>query len=129
LGKQVPLLVKLAPDLEPAELEQIIECLLGKRIDGVIATNTTIRRENLASPRSAETGGLSGQPLKSMSTNMISLIAGIAGHDLPIIGVGGIASPADAVEKIKAGASLVQLYTGLIYQGPQLVKQIVEQLK
>jgi dihydroorotate dehydrogenase len=126
LGKSVPLLVKLAPDLTGEELDQIIDTILLYKIDGVIATNTTTRRENLISPHAAETGGLSGQPLKVISNQVIEHIVTRTGGKIPVIGVGGIASPEDAQGKLNAGASLVQLYSGLIYQGPGLIKQIIE---
>ncbi|MEN8242199.1 MAG: quinone-dependent dihydroorotate dehydrogenase [Chloroflexota bacterium] len=127
-GKKLPLLVKLAPDLSDTELSQIVDTVLSIQIDGIIATNTTIARDGIHSPRAAETGGLSGQPLASRSLQVIQQIRRQASDDFPIFGVGGIHSPEDAEAKIKAGADLVQLYTGLIYQGPGLVKQIVEQL-
>jgi dihydroorotate dehydrogenase len=125
LGKKVPLLVKLAPDLTDETLQNMVETLSQSGIDGIIATNTTIQREGLRSPSSSEEGGLSGQPLKTISTRIIKQIHRQTEGELPIIGVGGIASPEDASDKIKAGASLVQIYTGLIYQGPGLIKQIV----
>ena len=126
LGKRVPLLVKLAPDLTMEELDQIVDTTLEYNLDGVIATNTTIRRENLSSPHAAETGGLSGKPLATISTRVIEHIVTRTGSQLPVIGVGGVASPADALEKLNAGASLVQVYTGLIYHGPGLIKRIIE---
>jgi dihydroorotate dehydrogenase len=127
-GKKVPLLVKLAPDLTDEELKQMGNTISESGIDGIIATNTTIHREGLRSPNSSEEGGLSGQPLKQISTRIIKQIHQQTGGEIPIIGVGGIASPEDASDKIEAGASLVQIYTGLIYQGPGLVKQIVEKI-
>ena len=126
IGRHVPLLVKLAPDMEPAALDQSLSVILDNPIEGIIATNTTISRPPLRSPYAAETGGLSGKPLTSLSTQVIAHIARQTGGKLPIIGVGGIHSPQDAQEKLDAGASLVQVYTGMIYQGPGLVKQIVE---
>jgi dihydroorotate dehydrogenase len=128
LGKRIPLLVKLAPDLTEAELNQIVDTILTKHMDGIIATNTTISREGLLSEMSKESGGLSGQPLTEKSRQVIEQIRKLAGEDYPIIGVGGIHSPADAKDKIQAGADLVQLYTGLIYHGPVLIKKIVEEL-
>lgn len=126
LGRRVPLLVKLAPDLSDEELEDALGVIESTRMDGVIATNTTISREGISTPLAAETGGLSGAPLKAISTAMIRKIAALS--RLPIIGVGGIASAADAREKLDAGAALVQLYTGLIYEGPGLVQQILRGL-
>jgi dihydroorotate dehydrogenase len=128
LGKRVPLLVKLAPDLDDHELAQMIDACLGHQIDGVIATNTTIARENLSSKSRLETGGLSGKPLQERSTEVIRLISNQAGDTLPIIGVGGIANPEDAAEKLEAGASLVQLFTGMIYNGPGIIKKIIENI-
>lgn len=126
LGKAVPLLVKLSPDLDEEELKATVQTILKRKINGIIATNTTTRRDNLASAKAKETGGLSGKPLTQVSTGMIKKIRQITGNDFPLIGVGGIASPSDASDKINAGADLVQIYTGLIYQGPMLVKRIVE---
>lgn len=123
--KQLPLLVKLAPDLTDEELDDALDAILGTRMDGVIATNTTVRRGSLLSPFARETGGLSGAPLARQSTEMISKIYHRTGGNLPIIGVGGIISPSDAKAKLEAGATLVQVYTGLIYQGPGLVRQIL----
>jgi dihydroorotate dehydrogenase len=128
LGKKIPLLVKLAPDLTDEELRQMIDTIAESGIDGIIATNTTVQREGLRSLSSSEEGGLGGRPLKHISTRIIRQIHQQTGSELPIIGVGGIASPEDASDKIEAGASLVQIYTGLIYQGPGLVKQIVEKI-
>lgn len=128
LGRRVPLLVKLAPDLSSEELDQALDAILSTGMDGVIATNTTIGREGLRSPLAAETGGLSGAPLRERSTAMIATISRRTAGKLPVIGVGGIASTADARQKLDAGAVLVQLYTGLIYQGPALVKQILNGL-
>jgi dihydroorotate dehydrogenase len=128
LGKKIPLLVKLAPDLTKAELIQMVETTTESGINGIIATNTTIQREGLQSSNASEEGGLSGLPLMNSSTQVIKQIHQQAGNDFPIIGVGGIGSPADASDKIAAGARLVQIYTGLIYQGPRLVKQIVDKM-
>lgn len=128
IGRSVPLLVKLSPDMEAADLDQSLSVILDTPIDGIIATNTTITRPKLTSPHAAETGGLSGKPLTELSTKVIAHIHKQTGGKIPIIGVGGIHSPQDAQAKLDAGASLVQLYTGLVYQGPGLVKQIIEQL-
>ena len=130
--KRVPLLVKLSPDLERRDLEMIVEVIQNLRLDGIIATNTTISRQNLSSdPKlvtAAGEGGLSGKPLKSRSTQMIAQLYALTGGGIPLIGVGGIFSARDAWEKICAGASLVQLYTGFIYQGPNIANDINEGL-
>ena len=117
-----PILVKISPDLSYEAIDAIVDLLVQKNIDGVIATNTTITREGL-SESSKEAGGLSGTPIKHKTTEIIRHIHTRA-PKLPIIGVGGIMNPEDAYEKIKAGASLVQLYTGLIYEGPFVVRKI-----
>jgi len=128
-GKYVPLAVKIAPDLTKEEVESIAECLVNNNIDGVIATNTTLSREGVEGlEHGEEQGGLSGEPVKDKSTEVIRLLAIALDNKLPIIGVGGISSGRDAQEKITAGAKLVQVYTGFIYQGPELVKDIVDTL-
>jgi dihydroorotate dehydrogenase len=128
-GKYVPIAVKIAPDLTEPEIESIAECLINNEIDGVIATNTTLSREGVEGlEHGTEQGGLSGAPVKDKSTLVIKLLAKALNNKLPIIGVGGIASGSDAQEKIAAGAKLVQVYTGFIYQGPGLVKEIVSAL-
>ena len=126
--RSIPLLVKLAPDLEPAELDDALEAILNTGMDGVIATNTTIKRGTLNSPRAAEAGGLSGATLTERSTQVIKQIYHYTGGRLPIIGVGGVMGPADARQKLDAGAALVQIYTGLVYEGPGLVKRIVAEI-
>lgn len=127
--KYVPIAVKIAPDLTPEEIESIAQCLIDNNIDGVIATNTTLSRDGVEDlEHGNEAGGLSGQPVKEKSTEVIRLLAKFLNGQLPIIGVGGIASGDDAKEKIAAGATLVQVYTGFIYQGPELVKDIVRAL-
>jgi len=127
--KYVPIAVKIAPDLTEPEVLSIAECLIENAIDGVIATNTTLSREGVENlTHGDEQGGLSGQPVKDKSTHVIKLLATALDNKLPIIGVGGIASGEDAKEKIAAGAKLVQIYTGFIYQGPELVKEIVRAL-
>lgn len=129
-GKYVPVAVKIAPDLTEEEIGSIAECLIQNNIDGVIATNTTLSREGVEDLKHGqEQGGLSGAPVKDKSTEVIKLLAKALDNKLPIIGVGGIASGADAQEKIDAGAKLVQVYSGFIYQGPDLVKDIVNTLK
>ena len=128
-GRRVPLVVKIAPDLDEREIGAIARVLVRRRIDGIIATNTTIAREGVAAERHAdEPGGLSGKPLRERSTAIIRALAKALDGAVPIIGVGGIFSGADAREKIDAGAALVQLYTGLIYRGPPLVAECVEAL-
>ena len=127
--KYVPIAVKIAPDLTEPEVLSIAECLIENNIDGVIATNTTLSREGVENLEYGnEQGGLSGQPVKDKSTKVIKLLAKTLDNKLPIIGVGGISSGADAKEKIDAGAKLVQIYTGFIYQGPELIKDVVKAL-
>jgi dihydroorotate dehydrogenase len=127
--KYIPLAVKIAPDLSEDEVKSIAQSLIDNGIDGVIATNTTLSREGVEGLEfSTEMGGLSGQPVKEKSTQVIKLLSEALDNKLPIIGVGGIASSDDANEKLKAGASLVQVYTGFIYQGPPLVKEIINGL-
>jgi dihydroorotate dehydrogenase len=119
-----PILLKIAPDLSNQQLIDIIEIVSETKIDGVIATNTTISRDGLTSENKKETGGLSGKPLTVRATEVIKFLAQKSNNAFPIIGVGGIHSAEDALEKIEAGASLVQLYTGFIYEGPALIKSI-----
>jgi dihydroorotate dehydrogenase len=129
-GKYIPLAVKIAPDLDSEQVQQIAALLMRHRIDGVIATNTTLSRvgvENLE--HGSEAGGLSGAPVRDKSTAVIRQLATELQGALPIIGVGGILSGADAVEKIRAGASLVQVYSGLIYRGHALVGECARVLK
>lgn len=126
--KPKPILLKIAPDLTNPQLDDIIDIVSETKIEGIIATNTTISRANLkespAQIKAIGNGGLSGQPVKQRSTEVIRYLHTKSNGKLTIIGVGGIASPQDAIEKIEAGASLVQVYTGLIYEGPSLVKHI-----
>jgi len=122
--KQKPILLKIAPDLTDEQLLDIIDIINETKIAGVIATNTTLSREGLASENKIEMGGLSGKPLTKRSTEVIRFLAEKSNKSFPIIGVGGIHSAEDAIEKLEAGASLVQLYTGFIYEGPALVKAI-----
>jgi dihydroorotate dehydrogenase len=123
-----PVLLKIAPDLNVEQLDDIIEILKVTRTDGVIATNTTIARKNLDTSAEAVkqigAGGLSGRPLRQISNEVISHLRKQLGPSFPIIGVGGIMTPQDAVEKIRAGADLVQVYTGFVYEGPGFVKRI-----
>ena len=123
-----PILLKIAPDLTDEQLLDIIEIVQETHIAGVIATNTTIGREGLVSDNQKETGGLSGKPLKNRSTEVIRFLSEKSNHAFPIIGVGGIFSETDALEKLEAGASLIQLYTGFIYEGAGLIKRINKQL-
>ena len=129
-GKYVPLALKIAPDLDSGQIQQIATLLMRHRIDAVIATNTTLSRigvEHLLHHN--ETGGLSGAPVKEKSTEVIRQLAAALQGALPIIGVGGILSGSDAVEKIQAGASLVQVYSGLIYRGTDLVAECAERMR
>jgi dihydroorotate dehydrogenase len=123
-GKYVPIALKIAPDMESGQIAQIARLLVRHRIDGVIATNTTLSREGVENlPHGTESGGLSGAPLRDKSTAVIRQLAADLQGAVPIIGSGGILSGPDAAEKIRAGASLVQLYSGLIYRGPALVSE------
>lgn len=124
-GRNVPLVVKLAPDLTDEELDDALDVVSNTGIDGVIISNTTVKRPKLHSHMANEIGGLSGKPLKSLNTEMIRKVVARTGGNLPVIASGGIITPQDAQEKIDAGASLVQVYTGLIYTGPELVKDIL----
>ncbi len=119
-----PILLKIAPDLTDEQLLDIIEIVKTTKIAGVIATNTTISREGLQSKNKLETGGLSGKPLSNRATEVIRFLSEKSNKAFPIIGVGGIHKPEDALEKLAAGASLVQLYTGFIYEGPNLISDI-----
>lgn len=128
--KPKPVLLKIAPDLTEQQLEDIVDILLSTKTDGVIATNTTVDRSKLTTEtttiQAIGAGGLSGAPLKDRSTEVIRWLRQKLGPDYPIIGVGGILTAADAREKFKAGATLIQLYTGFIYEGPGLVKKILK---
>ncbi len=119
-----PILLKIAPDLTDDQLLDIIDIVKVTQIAGVIATNTTLSREGLKSDNKTEAGGLSGKPLTKRSTEVIRFLSEKSGKAFPIIGVGGIHSAEDALEKLEAGASLVQLYTGFIYEGPELIHEI-----
>ena len=122
--KSKPILLKIAPDLTDTQLLDIIDIVKETKIAGVIATNTTISREGLQSANRSETGGMSGKPLAKRSTEVIRFLSEKSNKAFPIIGVGGIHSAEDAIEKLEAGASLIQLYTGFIYEGPALIKAI-----
>jgi dihydroorotate dehydrogenase len=128
LKVEKPILLKIAPDLNQIQLDEVIEIVITSKIEGVVASNTTTSRENLktdsATIQKIANGGLSGKPVRDKSTEVIRYLAEKSGKAFPIIGVGGIHSADDAIEKIKAGADLVQVYTGFIYEGPTLVKKI-----
>jgi dihydroorotate dehydrogenase len=129
-GKHVPLLFKVAPDLDPPHVSSLARVFLEGGLDGLIATNTTLAREAVAGhPRAHEAGGLSGRPLTQRSTEIIRAFAGEFGGRIPIIGVGGISCAQDAVDKIMAGASLVQIYSAFIFQGPRLVTDCARALE
>lgn len=119
-----PILLKIAPDLSNEQLLDIIDIVKNTKIAGIIATNTTISRENLESQTQVELGGLSGKPLRQRSTEVIRFLVEKSEGVFPVIGVGGVHSLEDAMEKLDAGASLIQLYTGFIYEGPGLIKRI-----
>ncbi|MCC8423819.1 quinone-dependent dihydroorotate dehydrogenase [Mucilaginibacter sp. UR6-11] len=128
-GVSKPILLKIAPDLTNEQLDDIVEIVQETKIAGVIATNTTIDKSSLSEEKlKKEAGGLSGAPLTKRSTEVIRYLADKSNRSFPIIGVGGIHSPEDAQEKLDAGASLIQLYTGFIYEGPGLIKQINKRL-
>jgi dihydroorotate dehydrogenase len=128
-GKYVPLALKIAPDLNPEEITHIAKLLLEFEIDGVIATNTTIARDMIADhPLANEAGGLSGAPVREKSTFVVQGLAAELNGEIPIIAAGGILTADDAKEKLESGASLVQIYSGLIYRGPQLIADIVKNI-
>jgi len=130
--KKKPILIKISPDLNQDQLDETIDLILSENLDGIIATNTTTKRENLKTNKSKiekiGNGGLSGEPLKKKSTEVIRYIYKKTSGNLPIIGVGGIMNSKDALDKIEAGADLIQLYTGFIYEGPRIVKKINQYL-
>jgi dihydroorotate dehydrogenase len=127
LEKRVPLLVKLAPDLTQQELDEAIDVILSSHMDGIIATNTTLARDGLRSIQRGESGGLSGSPLRLRSEAVLSQILKRVDGQIPVVSVGGIMNPDDAKRRLDLGAALIQIYTGLIYHGPGLVKKILEQ--
>jgi dihydroorotate dehydrogenase len=127
LEKHIPLLVKLAPDLSENELDEAVDVILSTHMDGIIATNTTLAREGLGSKYQGEAGGLSGSPLRLRSELVLRQVVARVDGKIPIVSVGGIMNPQDAKRRLDLGATLVQVYTGLIYQGPGLVKRILEQ--
>jgi len=124
-----PILLKIAPDLNKEQLNDIIQIVKDTKTDGVIATNTTLRRDGLQSHHKNESGGLSGKPLMNSSTEVIRYLSRESHNAFPIIGVGGVHTPEDVLEKLQAGASLVQLYTGFVYEGPGVVKRMNTFLK
>lgn len=127
--KYVPIALKIAPDLEYEQIIEIADLLKAHQFDGVIATNTTLSREGVEDMKNAtESGGLSGTPVRDKSSQVIRHLSNQLAGELPIIGVGGIMGGADAIEKIEAGASLVQVYSGLIYRGPSLVREVAKAL-
>ena len=123
-SKTKPILIKISPDLSKENLLEIVDLAISLKIDGIIATNTTINRDDLTSKNINESGGSSGKPLANKSNEVIRFISDRSNGKMPIIGVGGIHSAKDAIDKIKAGADLVQIYTGFIYEGPSLIKSI-----
>jgi dihydroorotate dehydrogenase len=128
-GRRLPILVKLAPDLTDEELADAVGAIQGSRLDGVIATNTTVRRDGLRSALSGREGGLSGAPLRARSTEVVRRIHALAGAHLPVVGAGGVLRAEDAREKLEAGAVLVQAYTGLVYRGPGLAREVLKGLR
>ena len=128
LEKRLPLLVKLAPDLSDRELDDAVDVILGTHIDGIIATNTTLERRALRSNNRVESGGLSGAPLRVLSEAVLQRIVRRVNGEIPVISAGGIMTPDDAKRRFDMGATLIQLYTGLVYRGPGLVKEIVRSL-
>ncbi len=128
LARPIPLFLKIAPDLSPEELTDVAEVALANGVDGIIATNTTLSREGLASRHAAETGGLSGAPLFDRSTRVLARLSALTEGRLPLIGVGGVGSAEQAYQKIRAGASAVQLYSAMVYGGLSLAAQIARGL-
>jgi dihydroorotate dehydrogenase len=124
--RRVPILVKLAPDLDEAELDDALGVILATGMDGIVATNTTLSRAGLRSPRAAETGGLSGAPLTARSLEMLGEIVQKVGGRIPVVSAGGVMTPKEAHHRLAVGATLVQVYTGLVYAGPGFVKQILQ---
>jgi dihydroorotate dehydrogenase len=126
--RRIPLLVKLSPDLTDVELKDAIDVILANGMDGVVATNTTTSRQNVDTKLSSESGGLSGKPLSALSTEIVRKIFNYSAGQLPIIGVGGVMNASDAQTKLDSGARLIQIYSGLVYFGPGLVKNILRGL-
>lgn len=129
-ARNVALALKIAPDLAPAAIRDIADAAKRERIDGIVATNTTVERKGVAGyPHGGEQGGLSGAPLRALSTDVVGTLCRELKGEIPVIGVGGIMRGADALEKLNAGASLVQIYSGLIYRGPGLISECVESIR
>ncbi|OYU19235.1 MAG: dihydroorotate dehydrogenase (quinone) [Rhodobacteraceae bacterium PARR1] len=128
LARPIPIFLKIAPDLSPAELEEIAEVALAANLSGIIATNTTLSRDGLSSPHKGETGGLSGAPLFDKSTRILARLSQLTGGTLPLIGVGGISTPEQAYAKIRAGASAVQVYSAMVYAGLSLIPHLAKGL-
>jgi len=128
LARPIPVFLKIAPDLSPAELSDVAEVAVAQKMDAVIATNTTLSRDGLHSPHRDEAGGLSGAPLFEKSTRVLAQLSQLMGPNVPLIGVGGVRSGTDAYAKIRAGASAVQLYTGLVFGGISLAAEIAQDL-
>lgn len=127
-GRKVPVLAKLSPDLDPGPLQAAVEAIARAGLEGVIATNTTLDREGLVSSEAGEVGGLSGAPLRRRATHALRRIVVLTGSSLPVVGVGGVVDARSARERLEAGACLVQVYTGLVYRGPGLVRDILRDL-
>ncbi|HJQ15151.1 MAG TPA: quinone-dependent dihydroorotate dehydrogenase, partial [Anaerolineales bacterium] len=127
LNKRLPLLVKLAPDLSEKELDEAVDVILNSHMDGMIVTNTTLAREGLRSTHWEESGGLSGSPLRRRSESVLCQVVKHVNGRVPIVSVGGIMNPEDAERRLELGATLIQVYTGLVYTGPGLVKKILKQ--
>lgn len=125
---RIPVLVKIAPDLSDDELEDAVGIILQTGMDGIIATNTTLQREGLQNRNQGESGGLSGQPLRALADSVLAKVVARVNGKIPVIGVGGIMTPDDAKKKIDLGATLVQVYTGLVYAGPGLIRQVIRRL-
>ena len=128
LSRRLPLLVKLAPDLSEKELDEAVDVILESHMDGVIVTNTTLGHEGLRSARRGESGGLSGRPLRRKSESILGQVVRRVNGKVPVVSVGGIMNPEDAKRRLELGAALIQVYTGLVYQGPGLVKKILVKL-
>ncbi len=129
-GRNVALALKIAPDLDDAQIRDIAAVARREKIDGIVATNTTVSRAGVESYANGfQAGGLSGRPLRERSTRVVKVLAEALKGELPVIGVGGILSGADAAEKLDAGAALVQIYTGLIYRGPELIEECIETIR
>ena len=127
LPGRIPILIKLAPDLEDEELEDALDVILSTDMDGIVATNTTLSRPGLRSKKAAESGGLSGAPLRKISLQMLEKIVHRVNGLIPVVSSGGVMTPEDASQRLDSGAALVQIYTGLVYQGPGLLRKILKE--